>query len=66
MKIRYYADKIYSTDVGSPKPPDSGSPRPGKNGSSGVLGIIILLVLTGVVYYVAVYTSRKNESKGKA
>lgn len=66
MKIRYYAEKMYSTDVGSPESPGSGSPSPSKNGSSGVLGIIIMLVLTGVVYYVAVHTSRENESKGKA
>lgn len=66
MKIRYYADKMYTSDVGSPEPHGSGSPHPGGSGSSRVLGIIILLVLTGVVYYVAVRTSRENESKGKA
>lgn len=62
MKIRYYADKMYTSDVGSPEPPGSGSPPPGKKGNNVFIGILFALAIVGAIWYVGRPSARGNDS----
>jgi len=62
MKIRYYADKMYTSDVGSPEPPGSGSPHLGKKGSNVFIGILFALAIVGAMWYVGRRSTKETET----